>query len=113
MRKILIAAMKQSGRSTLPVLDEMITFEHFIGNEPVSPFTGLICHMDNADGAIPGLVRKEGHVIILIGPEGGFSKDEVRLAQNSGYKIVTLGPYRYRTETAGIMACNMVRSLEL
>jgi 16S rRNA (uracil1498-N3)-methyltransferase len=49
--------------------------------------------------------------LILIGPEGDFSIDEVQLAKENGFKEISLGESRLRTETAGVVACNVV-SLE-
>jgi 16S rRNA (uracil1498-N3)-methyltransferase len=46
--------------------------------------------------------------LILIGPEGDFSPEEVKLAIENGFKVVSLGESRLRTETAGIVACHIV-----
>jgi 16S rRNA (uracil1498-N3)-methyltransferase len=46
---------------------------------------------------------------ILIGPEGDFTEDEVTMALNNGYKAVTLGSNRLRTETAGLYACMQMK----
>jgi 16S rRNA (uracil1498-N3)-methyltransferase len=50
-------------------------------------------------------------VIMLIGPEGDFSDSEVKKATESGFKIISLGPNRLRTETAGIVACQIINLL--
>jgi 16S rRNA (uracil1498-N3)-methyltransferase len=47
-------------------------------------------------------------VLVLVGPEGDFSLDEVRLALDNEFKEVTLGSSRLRTETAGVVACHLV-----
>ena len=51
------------------------------------------------------------NVTILIGPEGDFSEEEVALALEKGFEPITFGESRLRTETAGIVACNMIKIL--
>ena len=53
-------------------------------------------------------INDQRSVIVLIGPEGGFSDDEVRLAMEHGFIPVSLGDARLRTETAAIVACTMI-----
>ena len=52
--------------------------------------------------------NKGEDVVVLIGPEGDFSIEEVDLALNNGFKSVSLGNSRLRTETAGVVACHTV-----
>jgi len=51
---------------------------------------------------------KNSDVLILIGPEGDFSREEVEFAVQNGFKEISLGDARLRTETAGIVACHIV-----
>jgi 16S rRNA (uracil1498-N3)-methyltransferase len=51
-------------------------------------------------------------VLLMIGPEGDFSQDEILLAQNIGFQLVTLGNSRLRTETAGVVACSIVNAFK-
>jgi 16S rRNA (uracil1498-N3)-methyltransferase len=105
MNNIVISAMKQSLKTTLTVLNEPVSFEAFTAIP--HPGTKLIAHCSGvterkkiADSCIPG---KE--VLILIGPEGDFSEEEIHLAVAAGFEPVHLGQSRLRTETAGVAAC--------
>lgn len=107
--KILISAMKQSKRTFLPQLHALTPIKTFIQNHP----KGLIAYCGEGEkqtvlDAFNGL-----NCPILIGPEGDFTPTEVDLALKSGYKTITLGENRLRTETAGLVACmQAVLSLE-
>jgi 16S rRNA (uracil1498-N3)-methyltransferase len=66
--------------------------------------------MDQEKASLAGAARPDDkHSIILIGPEGDFTADEVSLALATGYKPVTLGETRLRTETAGLVAAVLLR----
>lgn len=105
LQKIAVAAMKQSKRYFLPVIDELVDFESFISKHP----NGYIAHC--YEGKKEGLFFcYEGDGLpILIGPEGDFSPQEVAQAINSGYISITLGNTRLRTETAGLYACSIAK----
>ena len=73
------------------------------------PFDGLkfIAHCDEQHRELLKSVVKPGeNYLILIGPEGDFSPEEIRLALDAGFVPVSLGESRLRTETAGIVACH-------
>jgi len=106
-RKIIIAAMKQSLQYQLPRLNEAVSFRDFIDQ----PFSGqlFIAHCGASERfPLQKSVKAGGKVIILTGPEGDFSGDEVQLALKKGYIPVSLGHTRLRTETAAIAACHTV-----
>lgn len=101
LEKKAISAMKQSQRTFLPRINPVITVEKFIRDNP----DGLIAHC--FDG-LKSTIKNEFKSIncpILIGPEGDFSRDEVQLAVKFGYKSITLGKNRLRTETAALYSC--------
>ena len=98
LQKIAIAAMKQSKRYYLPVIEEQVSFADFIKANPV----GSIAHCYKVPKKEAITIQQIGPV--LIGPEGDFSPDELALAEGSGYTSVSLGDYRLRTETAALMA---------
>ena len=108
LRKIAIAAMKQSLKATLPQIDEMTDIRRFIEE----PFDGqkFIAHcMDNQPRhLLSHLVQKGRDVRILIGPEGDFSQDEVSFALQNGYLPISLGDQRLRTETAALVSVHTV-----
>lgn len=102
---ILIAAMKQCGRSRLPVLRQPTSIAELLER----PFDlGLCCH-ERTDGGAPflnALARDAPPAAIttLIGPEGGFTDAEVASARACGFQIVSLGGRRLRVETAALAA---------
>lgn len=105
LQKIAVAAMKQSKRYFLPILEELVDFELFISNYP----RGYIahCYEGKKESLFP--TYTDGGLPILIGPEGDFSAKEVAQAVNSGYISITLGNTRLRTETAGLYACSLAK----
>lgn len=115
IEKILISAMKQSRKSTLPLLHGMTPFADFIhqisDKFQDTPYTGqkFICHC--YDDHLP-LLRNQLHsgqdALVMIGPEGDFSIDEVRQAEAAGFKSVSLGKSRLRTETAALVAVHLM-----
>ncbi len=113
--KILVSAMKQSHKAWKPQLNEMTPFERFITKR--RPGDCFICHC-YAQNDISGQtekpflldVLKPGQpATVLVGPEGDFSLDEVRLAEENGYQSVTLGRSRLRTETAALVAVHLMQ----
>lgn len=107
LEKVIVAAMKQSLKACLPKLNAVADFRKFI---PACGETQkLIAHCHEGlkkrldEVYIPG-----NDVVILIGPEGDFSEDEVTWAEKHGFVPVTLGTSRLRTETAGIVACHSI-----
>lgn len=110
MMRILIAAMKQSLKAYLPTLHEMTPFEDFITTHTKK--NGYIAHLDQGQSAHIRQVYPAGQdAVILIGPEGDFSEDELEKAKRCGFQPVKLGESRLRTETAGISACHSIHLL--
>ena len=112
IEKKAISAMKQSIKANLPKLNDIQSFKDFINTEWKSEkFIGFV-DMANPDHLVHR-AQKSSKYLILIGPEGDFTLDEVGLAVNRGYNKISLGQSRLRTETAGITACcilNLVNS---
>jgi 16S rRNA (uracil1498-N3)-methyltransferase len=105
LEKVIIAAMKQSQKAYLPSLSAVQKFKDFI----IKPFSGdkFIAHCIKGEkNLLSNLVKPTNNLLILIGPEGDFSPEEVELAINEGFIPVSLGDSRLRTETAGVVACN-------
>lgn len=103
--KIIQSAMKQSAQAWLPILNQPVLFSDFVLTD--SPAMKLIAHCAESEKSGLRTVAKKGDSItMLIGPEGDFSAHEIALAIKHGYKSVTLGNTRLRTETAAIVACH-------
>lgn len=107
IQKILVSAVKQSLKARLPRLNEMTDFHHFVKQ----PFKGqkFIAHCYEGEKPLLKDVLKRGEdALVLIGPEGDFSEEEVRLALEQGFRPVSLGRSRLRTETAALVACHLM-----
>jgi 16S rRNA (uracil1498-N3)-methyltransferase len=109
--KILVSAMKQSLKAYLPRLNPLASFEELVGGQvnAEARFIAWCAPAVNThlkDNYLPGQ-----SVCILIGPEGDFTDREVHLAFDNGFKAVSLGKSRLRTETAGLAACHTVNLL--
>lgn len=101
--KILQAAMKQSLQAYLPRLNAPISFRDFV--EKNFNAQRFIAHCaDTEKNSIHSLANPKNSYLLLIGPEGDFSKDEIELALSKGFQPVTLGTTRLRTETAAVVA---------
>lgn len=106
--KIIVSAMKQSRKPWKPLLTPLASFKEFVGNE--RPGLKFIAHCYNEIESVDLFDSLQehkgdaGNVTVLIGPEGDFSIDEVRLAMSKGYIPVSLGKSRLRTETAALYA---------
>ena len=105
--KIVVAAVKQSRKAWKPLLNDLQSFEHFVKQprKGVKYIAHCYAEIDKKDlyNELTQLNCDE-EVTILIGPEGDFSIEEVRLAMSQGYVSVSLGQSRLRTETAALAA---------
>ena len=105
-----MGAMKQSGRSVLPQICEPRVFKKVLsmGTECT---TRLIAHEGPASRAIKiGNSDKRAKGIALVGPEGGFTDQEIEQATEQGFVAVSLGPRRLRAETAGLVISTIILS---
>jgi len=109
MRGILISAMLQSQQTWLPVLTEPEKFSTILRNTYQMK---LIAHCeDRKDKRSLKELNNEKDCIVLIGPEGDFSTNEIDEALRLGYQQVSLGNKRLRTETAGLLAAAYLTQL--
>lgn len=103
LEKILVSAMKQSLQSRLPTLRPLTTFSEFLKNIR-EPQRFIAWCPEEPPPHLNKLLQPATDTLLLIGPEGDFTPDEVVLAQEKGFLPVNLGPTRLRTETAGLVA---------
>lgn len=107
--KILVSAMLQSQQCYLPTLNEASSLENVLkGPEEVK----LIAHCEDDSERIhlSECIRAKKNTLILIGPEGDFTNEEINLCLGQKFKPVLLGNHRLRTETAGLFACVVFNS---
>lgn len=107
LEKILVGAAKQSRKVKLPSLAGPV--------KPADAISGIrarhpsaqcfAAHLENTAGAFFHACPPAADVMVLIGPEGGFSEAEVQQFRAGGIPLVSLGPYRLRVETAAVAAC--------
>ena len=105
VEKIIISAMKQSLKARLPKLNEMMDFNRFIAQEFKGKKYIAHCH-EGIKQPLKDLVKRGEDALVMIGPEGDFSKEEVKKAIECGFVPVSLGKSRLRTETAALVACH-------
>ena len=109
--RVVVSAMKQSLKAYRPTLRPLTPF----GEAAAMPFEGrkFIAHCAPAQSPegkayLPATLRRGEAALILIGPEGDFSPEEITFARANGFEEITLGAQRLRTETAAVAAVVMV-----
>ncbi len=100
--KILVSAMKQSLQVYKPRLNDLIKLEDFI-NQDFGTAQKLMAYCQ-AEDALSSAINSVQNILILIGPEGGFSDLEVQKAKAAGFVTAIISPHRLRTETAGLVS---------
>ena len=112
IERLMIAAVKQSLRAEIPVFRDKICFDDFIEktkNNYSQKFIAYCGDLEQSPALLKTVCKAKKDTLILIGPEGDFTPDEVQRAVNSGFVPVSLGKFRLRTETAGLLACAIVK----
>ena len=106
VERLLTAAMKQCGRSRLVELAPLTEFETMIADANQS--LKLIAHEQSGSGAsLVELLESncQQNIVALVGPEGGFTEEEIERATVCGFKVAALGERRLRAETAALAVC--------
>lgn len=112
LNKIAIEAMKQSGRVYLPKIEELISFEKLINNYKSFNGQKIIAHCNDSEKKTLSSVYNKGeNALVLIGPEGDFTMEEIDTALQSGFMPVTLNEKTLRTETAALTAAITLKTL--
>lgn len=111
LKKIALSAAKQSLKYFMPIIDELVTFNDFIKgieNKEQNLFIGY-CETDETTYILQQQFTYND-TLVLIGPEGDFSPQEVEIAKNAGFTPISLGKSRLRTETAAMVATALINS---
>ena len=105
MEKKAIMAMKQSLSAFLPQINPIISYPDFLNQLP-KEYDRFIAHLPGDSQPLRNVIENNKRYCLLIGPEGGFTKDELSVAVDFGFQPVTLGKNRLRTETAALIGCH-------
>jgi len=104
LNKIAVSAMKQSLQTYLPKIEPIVSIKEFIESNQCEQ--KYIAHCKNSKKVhLSKIIKRKTNSSIIIGPEGGFTDDEISLAMDYNFIPVSLGNNRLRTETAGIASC--------
>jgi len=107
LEKILISAMKQSKNFYKPILHPLTPLSQLLSSK-LDGQSKFIAHCMEPEAALQKQYQSGTDAVVMIGPEGDFTKEEVELAQSNNWQEVSLGNSRLRTETAGIVACHLL-----
>ena len=107
LRKVVIAALKQSIKAYLPKVNEPVQFQKFISNSWKGSKFIAYCETGN-EAELQKVYQKGSGALIMIGPEGDFSPAEVDQAIKQDFIPISLGKSRLRTEKAGVVACHTI-----
>ena len=106
IQKVVISAIKQSLKAYLPKTNDVVDFKKFIASAKDFKGEKFIAHCQTTGMShIKSQYTTKQSALVLIGPEGDFTIDEVKLALDNGFKEISLGESRLRTETAALYAC--------
>jgi 16S rRNA (uracil1498-N3)-methyltransferase len=128
-RKIALSASQQSGRGRIPEIEEIVSIEEFLKNTPLTPldrgeqfpplkkgdeggFLNILFSEEQKEINLKNILNDFNavkNIVLLIGPEGGFTKIEVSAAVKKGFIEASLGPRILRTETAPIAAISIIQ----
>lgn len=103
-RKILVSAVKQSLKAYVPQLNDLVKFNDFVKENHSENKLIAHCDEDSTRVNFKEFIQPQKDYLILIGPEGDFSKEEIEFAQENGFTGISLGNQRLRTETAALNA---------
>jgi 16S rRNA (uracil1498-N3)-methyltransferase len=109
-RKIATSASQQSGREIIPVIEEPVDFREFINR--AQRYRGIIFYEEEKQRRLKEILKElynEDEIFLLIGPEGGFSGEEVDQSIKRGFITASLGPRILRAETAAITALSLLQ----
>jgi 16S rRNA (uracil1498-N3)-methyltransferase len=107
-QQIAISACEQSQRNRVPSINPILSFDDWLELK----HNGLKLLMNHlGDLGLSEISPKDQNIVLLVGPEGGLSENEICVAEASGYTSVSMGPRILRTETAPVAALSIIQSL--
>ena len=111
MERIAVAAIKQSKKAFLPVIDDVIALKDFDQPDENTDIKLLAHCAEGSKSTIAEQIQGKNRILIMIGPEGDFTQREISELIQKGFEPIHLGKSRLRTETAAIAACHSVNLL--
>jgi 16S rRNA (uracil1498-N3)-methyltransferase len=109
MEKIVLAAMKQSITPWMPKLNEAVAFSTFLKQE--YPEKKFIAHCENLEKKyLTSVAGSSNNLLVLVGPEGDFTIEEIENCVEKGFQGISLGESRLRAETAAVVVCAQVQA---
>lgn len=112
LNKIMLAAVKQSRKAYLPVLNRALPYTEFVAKQKAPDKFIAYCGNEVKDYLI-NIKACKNNILVLIGPEGDFTSDEIELALDNAFIPVSLGNNLLRTETAGVVAAQIIADQRL
>lgn len=110
-QKVVIGACEQCGRTVLPVIESLQSSAELIDSATQSEYPLRVLLQANAETRVDDLPQPRGRRILLwVGPEGGFAKDEAAAAIAKGFRGLRMGPRVLRTETAGLVGLSLLQT---
>mgnify|MGYP000704639292 FL=1 len=107
LNKIVISSMKQSNQFYLPKVNPITSFDEFL---KLNKDYKLIAHLKNNNSFNNKSIGSKDKIVVMIGPEGGFSKEEILKANKEKIKEISFGKNRFRSETAGVFAVSIINN---
>ena len=107
LNKIVISSMKQSNQFYLPKVNQITSFDEFL---KLNKDYKLIAHLKNNNRFNKKSIGNKDKIVVMIGPEGGFSKEEILKANKEKIKEISFGKNRFRSETAGVFAVSIINN---
>lgn len=110
--EIMKSSCRQCGRATLPTLNPPLAFEEIIKNAPGKKTLRILLWENEDKTDLKKVLRSTRplpHILTMVGPEGGFTGNEINLARQAGFKIVSLGKRILRTETAAVSLVSIIQ----
>ena len=107
LNKIVISSMKQSNQFYLPKVNPITSFDEFL---KLNKDYKLIAHLKNNNSFNNKSIGNKDKIVVMIGPEGGFSKEEILKANKEKIKEISFGKNRFRSETAGVFAVSIINN---
>jgi 16S rRNA (uracil1498-N3)-methyltransferase len=107
LNKIVISSMKQSNQFYLPKVNPITSFDEFL---KLNKDYKLIAHLKNNNSFNNKSIGNKDKIVVMIGPEGGFSEEEILKANKEKIKEISFGKNRFRSETAGVFAISIINN---